>query len=180
MREYPRVIVTQEMLDEAMRLEKSIEVNRTKASQIDTLAGAIGEFVFAQWFLGDWKMHEVGLNKGNVDFKGVIEVKTSAFPFRESLNLLVREDYAAKRHPPFYVQVIIDTLDSKAKNIPIGTNAIVSGFARDAELAVAPLRDFGSKFGGHGGYKCRYIMIRDLHPMNEFRTAFDEFIKSSQ
>ncbi|MFO1535741.1 MAG: hypothetical protein ABR586_08760, partial [Thermoplasmatota archaeon] len=62
---------------------------------MDDVTGILGEFAFAQWFFGDWRKHMVGTNKGQMDFVNV-EVKTSAFPFRETLNLLVREDYAEK------------------------------------------------------------------------------------
>src|SRR4030042_6991654 len=109
---YPSILVTEEMIIEAKKLISSVKVHRTIASQIDTLTGILGEFAFAQFFYGDWRQHRVGINKGQVDF-GNIEIKTSAFPFRESLNLLVREDYAYKRKPAFYVQIILDVESSK-------------------------------------------------------------------
>jgi hypothetical protein len=174
MRTYPRIRLTAEMLEEARALEPGIRVYRTQASEIDTLAGALGEFAFASWFSGDWHVHEVGKNIGAVDFKGIVEVKTSAFPFSDRLNLLVREDYALKRQPPLYVQVIIDVLSTKASDISVGTEAVISGFAYSKEVDVAPLRDFGSKSGGKGGYRCRYIQIRDLHPIEELREAFQK------
>lgn len=172
MREYPKVVLTKDMIAAASKLEDDIVVRRTKASEIDTLTGALGEFAFAHWFTGDWHNHEVGTNKGAVDFQGIVEVKTSSFPFRDTLNLLVREDYAGKRHPPLYVQVIIDVNDPKARIIPADTVAVVAGFATEDAVSNAPLKDFGSKFGGRGGYKCKFIAIRDLSPMDEFHEAY--------
>jgi len=171
---YPKVIITEEMIAEASRLEESIDVARTKASEIDTLTDALGEFAFAEWFLGDWRKHEVGQNKGDVDFLGIVEVKTSAYPFSERLNLLVREDYAHKRHPPLYVQVIINVSSRTAKSIAVSTEAIIAGYATGDEIDSAPLRDFGAKGGGRGGYRCKHIRISDLHRMDGFRLAFEK------
>ena len=136
----------------------------------------LGEFAFAQWFTGDWHNHEVGTNKGAVDFKGIVEVKASSFPFRDTLNLLVREDYAGKRHPPLYVQVIIDVQDPKARIILPNTEAVIAGFVTGDLVSKAPLRDFGSKSGGRGGYKCKFIAIRDLSPMDGFREIYDSIV----
>lgn len=43
MRAYPRILVTQDMIAAAEKLEGDIVVNQTKASEIDTLTGALGE-----------------------------------------------------------------------------------------------------------------------------------------
>ena len=165
---YPYVVITEEWIIKAIELEEEIKVNRTKASAIDTIAGALGEFAFAQWYYGDWRLNRVGENKGEVNFKD-IEIKTSAFPFSERLNLLVREDYARIRKPPIYVQIIIDVKDSKASGIDPNTKAYICGYASSAEVDSAPLRDFGSKFGGRGGYRCHYISISNLHPIEELK-----------
>lgn len=101
-----------------------------------------------------------------------VEVKTSAFPFRETLNLLVREDYGKKRKPPFYVQVILDVGSGRASHIEPGTPAIISGWATAEEVDAAPLRDFGSKFGGPGGYRCYHIPIHTLRDMAAFMPAY--------
>jgi len=162
---YSTIAITSEMLAEAQQLIPSTQVNRTKASPIDTLTGHLGEMVFAQLYFGDWRKHRIGKNKGEVDFSN-IEIKTSAFPFTTKLHLLVREDYAQKRKPAFYVQIILDVKTAHAENIPAGTNAIVCGYATSGEVDNAPLKDFGSKIGKEGGYRCRYIPIEDLHPMD--------------
>jgi hypothetical protein len=172
MREYPSVTLTADMIEEASALIPVTRVMRTIASRIDTLTGHLGEFAFAEYSLGSWRKHRVGQNKGAVDF-GDIEIKTSAFPFRDTLSLLVRQDYAAKRKPPFYVQVIVDVASKKAASIPPGTRAYICGFASAEEVDASPVMDFGSKFGGPGGYLCHHTTIRDLHPIQELRGAYD-------
>lgn len=168
MKTYPFVVITQEMLNEAQRLIPSTKINRTIASKIDTLCGHLGEFVFADYMFGNWQQHNVGKNKGESDF-GEYEIKTSAFPFNEKLHLLVREDYAKKRKPAYYVQVIIDVNDTKAENIAPGTYAYLCGYATAAQVDKAPLKDFGSKLKKEGGYRCHYIPIKDLKPLSELK-----------
>ena len=173
---YPIVTITAEMLALAKELVPGNEVNRTKASEIDTLTGHLGELAFAQYFYGDFKKNNVGLNKGDMDFPD-IEIKASAFPFSNKLNLLVREDYASKRKPPFYIQVIIDVTSTKAKEILPGTKAYITGYATAAEVKKAPAKDFGSKLAEAGGYKSRYIGIKNLYEMNDFGKAFEKYEK---
>jgi len=160
----PFVVLTKEMIDEAKRLIPQTKVDRTVTSKIDTLTGHLGEFAFAQFMFGDWKKNFVGKNKGNVDFPD-FEIKTSAFPLNPKLNLLVREDYAQKRKPRFYVQIIIDVASHLADSVPEGTKAYLCGYATGEEVSKAPLKDFGSKFGNRGGYKCHYISINNLKPV---------------
>ncbi|MBN2056034.1 hypothetical protein JW905_13985 [bacterium] len=167
---YPSVIVSEEMLAAALNLVDAVRVRRTVASEIDTLTGILGEFAFARYFFGDWRAHRVGHNRGETDFDD-IEIKTSSFPFHAGLHLLVREDYAASRKPACYVQVILNVANRDADRIPAGTNAVICGWATAAEVDRAPLRDWGSKFGTGGGYRCHGIRIADLHPMNELRLA---------
>ncbi len=171
MKNYEYIVITQEMIDEAIKLTDKVKVNRTIASKIDTLTGILGEFVFAEYMYNDWRKNRVGINKGDVNFKD-IEIKTSAFPFRESLNLLVREDYAQKRKPPFYIQIIIDVDDNKADKIANGTKAYIAGWATAKEIDSAPKKDFGSKLSGSGGYNCFYIPVKNLHDMNTFRKEY--------
>jgi len=166
--EIPFIIITQPMLDEALSLIEEVKVKRTKASDIDTLTGIIGEFVFAQFYYNDWKLHMVGKNKGDVDFPD-IEIKTSSFPFNKNLNLLVREDYALKRKPKYYVQIIIDVTERRANSIPVGTKAYICGYASSNEVDKGIKKDMGSKYGGSGGYLCHCIPIIDLHPISELK-----------
>jgi len=165
------VEISEAMLSEAIALAELTRVYRTKASPFDTVSGILGEFVFAQWFYGSWQSNRVGQNKGEFDFPG-IEIKTSAFPFNTKLNLLVRQDYAQKRKPDFYVQIIIDIESPKEQKIKVGTKVYLCGFAHGVEVEQAPLRDFGSKFGGEGGYKCHFIPIVKLNSMSSFREEY--------
>ncbi len=158
----PYTLITNEMLNEAERLVPQAKVKRTVASKIDTLTGHLGEFVVAKYLFGDWHKNSVGLNKGQTDFTDV-EVKTSAFPLNDKLHLLVRKDYAQKRKPKFYVQVIIDVASEYADKITEGTRAYVCGYATAEEVDNAPLKDFGSKLASEGGYMCHYISITKLH-----------------
>ena len=125
--------------------------------------------VWAQYRYGDWHVHNLEDNKGKIDYTDV-EIKTSAFPFNHKLHLLVREDYAKKRKPRRYVLIIIDLPSPKA-SITAGVSAYVCGFATAREVDTAPLKDFGSKFGKEGGYRCHYIGIDRLHPITEFDSA---------
>lgn len=167
----PNITITDEMINEAQKLVGQVKVQRTIASEIDTLSGNLGEFVFAEYFFGDWKKHRVGKNKGESDFPD-IEIKTSAFPFNERLNLLVREDYAKKRKPKFYVQIIIDVESRTAKEIKPNTHAIICGWATSEMVDAAPKRDMGSKLGDRGGYLSHYININDLNDMDNFNDAY--------
>lgn len=173
MKKYPSVEITGEMIQAARKLTKTVRVNRTVASPIDTLTGILGEFVFAKYFYGDWRNHQVGANRGKTDFPD-IEIKTSAFPFNENLNLLVREDYARKRKPAFYVQIILDTPDPSGVKVSAGTLAYLCGFAGAEEVDAAPKKDFGSKFGGSGGYLCHYIPVKKLRPMEKFKQMYHQ------
>mgnify|MGYP001349162317 FL=1 len=171
--EEAKVIITQEMIDYCREAIPVVQVHRTKASPYDTLGGLLGELIFAEWFLGSWREHNVYDTKGKEDFFNEIEIKTSIFPFSKNLNLLVREDYASKRKPKFYIQIILDIENRNQKIIPAGTNGILAGFASHKEVDQAPLKDFGSKFGNKGGYRCRYISIRNLHPISKFKLIYN-------
>lgn len=163
----PSIVITVDMLEYCtVERLRALTVNRTKASPIDTLAGALGEMVWAQYRYGDWRVHNLEKNRGRTDFADV-EIKTSAFPFSNTLHLLVREDYAQKRKPRRYVLVIIDIPSPKAP-ILAGIHAYICGFATAQEVDAAPRKDFGSKFGKDGGYRCHYIGIGGLHPITEF------------
>ncbi len=172
MDKYPTINITQEMIDAAKALVSDVAVHRTVASKIDTLTGIIGEFAFAQYMFGSWKNNNVGKNKGNVDFNN-IEIKTSAFPFRDTLNLLVREDYAEKRKPKFYVQIIVDVASRNADSIKANTKAYIAGWATSEEVDNAPKKDFGSKLSYMGGYKCFFISIKNLHLMENFKETYN-------
>lgn len=165
---YVDVILSEDMLAAAREAVATVQVHRTQASPIDTLAGICGELAFGEWFLGDWRRHDLLNTKGKADFLDRIEVKTSAFPFSDRLNLLVREDYAAARKPEAYVQVILDVPEPYVRDLAPGLTCRLSGWATSPEVDAAPLRDFGAKGGGRGGYLCHHIAIRGLQPMATF------------
>lgn len=173
MSKYQSILITNDMFAYANEASKHTSVNRTIASPFDTLSGLLGELAFAQWFLGDWGKHDVYNTKGKSDFFNEIEIKTSAFPFSDRLNLLVREDYAQKRKPLFYVQTILNIPSRDTKKIEPGISIILAGYATAKEIDAAPLRDFGSKFGGRGGYRCHYIQISQLKDMSLFKDAYE-------
>lgn len=170
----PVIKITKEMIESAKRKEKKVEVNRDKNSKVDTIVGILGEYVFAQYFYGDWQNNNVGKNKGKSDFKN-IEVKTSAFPYNKNLNLIVREEYAKKRQPPFYIQIIIDIKSKNVSEIEAKTNCYICGYAKHNEVINAPLKDFGAKDGSSGGYRSYYIPIKNLHPMKEFKKMYNKY-----
>jgi hypothetical protein len=72
------------------------------------------------------------------------------------------------------VQIIIDVKDSKAVEIFENTKAYIAGWATAEEVDSAPKRDFGSKLGELGGYKCFYIPIKQLRPMSIFKTQYNK------
>jgi len=70
---YPTIAITSEMLAEAERLIPFTQVNRTKASLIDTLTGHLGEMAFAQLYFGDWRKHRIG--KKELGFSAELQSK---------------------------------------------------------------------------------------------------------
>ncbi len=154
------------MINSANEFVEKVKVNRTITSPYDTLAGILGEYAFAQYYYGDWRKNNVGNTKGRIDFKN-FEIKTSAFPFSEKLNLLVREDYALKRQPPYYVQVILDINNTQSKQLMAGIEAIICGYASHEDVMNAPKKDFGSKLADKGNYQCYYIPVAKLKPVSE-------------
>jgi hypothetical protein len=167
--ELVEIVITSEMIESAKLIEETVRVRRTQNSLLDSLVGIIGEYVFAHYMTGNYENNSILDNKGKPDF-GDIEVKTSAHPFRENLNLLVREDYAEKRKPAKYVQIIIDIEHKQITDIEPGTIAYICGFATSHQIDSAKKKDFGSKLAGRkmGGYKCYYIPLKKLTPMSEF------------
>ena len=169
----PFVIITGDMIDTAVKIAPQVQVKRTRTSLYDSVYGIIGEYCFAEWFFGNWLDHFQIDNKGKVDFLDRIEVKTSAFPFSSNLHLLVREDYAKKRKPDFYVQTIINLASAHQLELSPGMECILAGYSTAEEIDKAPLKDFGSKFGGRGGYRCRYIPIRELKPIEGLKNEIN-------
>ena len=167
--EIPRVTITQEMIDAAAELRKQVTVHRTKTSPVDTDSGVLGEFAFAQWFYGDWRHNEVGSTKGKVDFDGRIEVKTSVFPLNPKLNLPVREDYARKRTPEFYVWCCLDVPSARDKRIIAGQEIAVVGWIGGEHAHRNP----ATTMGRMSSYRCHLTPVWMMHPMDSFRDAYE-------
>jgi hypothetical protein len=79
-----------------------------------------------------------------------------------------------KRKPIFYVQTIINLPNRDIKTINAGMQIILAGYATSEDLDASPLRDFGSKFGGKGGYLCHYIQISKLKNMSLFKEDYSK------
>jgi hypothetical protein len=171
--ERPLVEVTAEMIETANALVPATRVRRTRVSPVDTLGGILGEFAFAHWLTGDWRRHEVGENKGKADLFGLVEVKTSVYPFKETLNLVIREDYGAK-FKDVYVQNIINVDDNVRKEIRPGTCAVICGFATHDHATSKPAEQMTMRGGLKTPYKVFTTPITELRPMSEFRAFFAE------
>lgn len=164
----PRIGITEEMFAEARRLEEAVRVHRDQSSLQDSLTGLLGEFAFVQWFTGNWRDHAAALTRGRSDIANRIELKTSAFPMNAHLNLVVREDYASKRRPDAYVQMIID-VPSHDRTVVPGLDCLITGWAtHDMVLAQAP-RHMSAKTALHTAYRSHLVPIASLRPMADFR-----------
>ena len=168
----PVVEITAAMLEAAGALVHETQVKRTRVSPVDTLGGILGEFAFAHWLTGDWRKNEVGSNRGKADLFGLIEIKTSIYPFRESLNLVIREDYGAK-FKDVYVQNIINVADAYRKDIVPGTQVIICGFATHAQATSKPAEPMTMKGGARTPYGVFKMPISSLQPMAGFKPFFE-------
>jgi len=171
----PVIEITREHIEEAKLLVPNNQVHRTRVSPVDTLGGIIGEFIFTQWLTGDWRDHEVGTNKGKADLFGLIEVKTSIYPFKETLNLVIREDYGAK-FKDVYVQNIINVADAYRKDIVPGTQAIICGFATHEQATSKAAQPMTMRGGMKTPYKVFTVPIAQLQPMDGFRPFFETLV----
>jgi hypothetical protein len=59
-----------------------------------------------------------------------------------------------------------------ASEIKPNTKAFICGYATCGEVHDSRKKDFGSKFGGRGGYNCFYIPILNLHPISELMESY--------
>lgn len=164
----PIIELTGEQIEAAQTLVPENRILRTRVSPVDTLGGILGEFAFAQWLTGDWRNHEVGSNKGRADLFGLVEVKTSIYPFKETLNLVIREDYGAK-FKDVYVQNIINVKDGHRKEIEPGTQVIICGFATHEQATSTPAQPMTMRGGMKTPYKVFTVPIAQLSPMSGFR-----------
>ncbi|NJM42558.1 MAG: hypothetical protein HC853_18360 [Anaerolineae bacterium] len=136
-------------IDAAMRARaaqdaKARQMQRTRASGQDSYIGTLGELTWAKLRYGDWRTFDTLHTKGQSDdtgppgsVYGSVEVKTSKTRLSSQSHLMVREDYAHKRQPAFYVLVLIGQ-DQKPQE---ECEAYVCGWATHAEVVARPPRE---------------------------------------
>lgn len=164
--DFQHVEITTPMIQYCNKIKDRLDMNRTKESSIDTEVGIMGELVFAQWMYGDYMrgntLSEIRDNFGQVDFDGRYEIKASAHKFSWKLHLPVRQDYAEKRKPLYYIQVLFDT-DKPV--ISVYTNAMIIGYCSSAMA----LDREPETMGRVTSFKCYLTPFSDLLPMSDFR-----------
>lgn len=173
----PILEITREQIEAAEALVPANQVRRTRVSPVDTLGGILGEFAFAQWLTGDWRNNEVGTNKGKADLFGLVEIKTSIYPFKETLNLVIREDYGAK-FKDVYVQNIINVKDAFRKEISPGTQVIICGYTTHEQATSTPAQPMTMRGGMQTPYKVFKVPINQLSPMDGFRKHLQNIARS--
>ncbi len=161
--------LSKELIQSAKDIIPKTKVNRTIASKNDTLVGNIGELAFAQYLLGDFRASNLGSNKGKEDLFG-IEIKCSIRPYRENLNLLVREDYALRRSPEVYVQLLID--QDADKEINENSSVVVCGWTKHSNVMQSTPKDFGCSFKKDSGYRCFSVPFSQLNSMEGFKEKY--------
>lgn len=161
------VEITPDMMHYANNLHSKLKMDRTVESDIDSLVGLMGELVFASWFYGDYMkgntLAEIKENFGQPDFDRKFEIKASCHRYSEFLNLPVREDYAKKRTPQYYVQVLFDT-DKLA--IDTHTHALLIGWIDGYQ---ATENKEPKTMGRVTSYKCYLTPFKELHPMSDLK-----------
>ncbi|MEP3667920.1 MAG: hypothetical protein ABJN42_14445 [Roseibium sp.] len=167
MDQMPSVLITDEMFAKGESLKAQLKVNRTQESKQDTIVGIVGELAFAQWFMGDWRLLKPAHTKGKADIADRIEIKSSAYPMSVDLNLVVREDYAEKRQPEAYVQMILDTPAGGASIEP-GMTCFVTGWTVHDRVIQDPPEYLKSQKNKRTGYKSYLVPIPELRPMSSF------------
>ena len=158
--------ITSDMIQYVNRIKTKLGIERTKESEIDTEVGLMGELVFAKWWYGDYMkgntLQDLKNNFGHADFDGKFEIKASCHRWSEKLHLPVREDYANKRTPQYYVQVLFDT-DKAA--ITTETRALIIGWIHGEQAKNGELRAMGKITS----FKCYLTPFTELSPMSDLR-----------
>ena len=169
-------------IDEALRAralaDSSLrQMSRTRASSQDAYIGTLGELVWAKLRYGDWTRFDTLNTRGKSDDAGTgeanagdVEVKTSKTRVADSSHLMVREDYALKRQPRFYVLVLVPQ-DQPPR---MERDAYVCGWATHAEvIARPPIERVSRHTQRPQGFRCYEVRCGDLHPLHTlpFRLA---------
>jgi len=83
------IILTREIYEATLKKieeKPNIDIDRDKASPVDTISGAAGEFLWAEYYYGDYRKNTVGSNKGKNDFIDT-EVKCSCLHIGSDLEI---------------------------------------------------------------------------------------------
>lgn len=173
-------------IDEAMRQRAKHDghlrqMQRTRASPADAYIGTLGELVWAQLRYGSYAGFDTLHSQGKVDDHGSvnplepiveigikieigIEIKTSKTRVSPHSHLMVREDYARRRQPDFYVLVLIPHTQAPSAE----RDAFVCGWASHAEvIARPPIERISTHTGRTQGFRCYEVAAADLHPLHE-------------
>ena len=153
------------------------QMSRTRASSQDAYIGTLGELVWAKLRYGDWTQFDTLNTRGKSDDAGTgeanagdVEVKTSKTRVADSSHLMVREDYALKRQPSFYVLVLVP----QDQPPHLERDAYVCGWATHAEvIARPPIERISRHTQRSQGFRCYEVRCGDLHPLHTlpFRLA---------
>jgi len=145
------------------------QMSRTRASQQDAYIGTLGELVWAKLRYGDWShfdtLHTRGKSDdaGSGDSAGDVEIKTSKTRISTSSHLMVREDYALKRQPAFYVLVLVPQDQPPQQE----RDAYVCGWASHAEvIARPPIERISRHTQRPQGFRCYEVGCGDLKPLH--------------
>lgn len=169
-KEFIRVEIDETMRARAQREVIARQIQRTRASPFDAYVGILGELVWAKWRYGAIEQFDTLGTRGKTD-DGDYEIKTSKTRVSEYSHLMVREDYALKRQPKYYVLVLIAS--DQAPNAE--TEAYVCGWATHADVTAKPPRERISNHTGRSqGYRCYEIRASDLKPMKTLALMLDK------
>ncbi len=165
---YIDIEITPEMLAAADEFVLNVMKARATVTTRSPQTFLIAEFAFAQWFLGDWRRHNFRETNCETNFMDSTEIRSSARPFRNTLNLLAKQPYVDRRNADYYVCVIIDAPVIHPTEIQAGWICKICGWETNAKVKRALKRDVGKGNDRYAGYKSYAILISDLQPMSTF------------
>ena len=165
--DFVTVAIDSAMLKRAAELEEYRRVNRTRASEVDSWIGILGEIAWSQVRYGTIDAVDLVGNKGRVDddaLGSTVEVKASKTWAWTKAHLMVREDYALKRAADYYVFILFRNNEPDRQE----KVAFVCGWATHDEVLASTLRErFSTKTGQRQGYKCYEVPCGELHPIRQ-------------
>jgi len=142
-------------------------MRRTRASPYDAYVGVLGELIWARLRYGTITQFDTLHTRGKTD-DGNVEIKTSKTRISPNAHLMVREDYALRRAPAYYVLVLIAPDQPPRQE----RDAVVCGWATHAEVVAQPPRERISNFTRQPqGFRCYEVRAADLHPLSQLPFA---------